>query len=250
MEHGIFPRAWPPNSSRFIYHGKKSVIIDDNNNDILTPSQHQFISFAENEGYLKEELMLAKDQIGKIQTDLADSRRREQELLVQIELLTNARAATPNRHRTLTFSQKSPQIRNISSHASPVAEAPMQPTEYGIFFEAHDLDDKHLTSAVAPPATPSQNRHHTPLIQKSPVLSHLRHKTFSPAPTASATTEYGTFIETHGLDDIFPAIDIVRCKVAMYLWRDELLNAGVPMDLLTQLMEVMYSNSSSFSPFV
>ena len=246
-EHGIFPRAWPPNSSRFNYYGKKSVIIDDNDNDndILTPSQHQFISFLENEGYLKQELMLAKDRIGKIQTDLADSRRREQDLLVQIEHLTNARAATPNRHRTLTFSQKSQQVQNVSSRASPVAEVPTQPTEYGMFFEAHDLDDKHLTNAVAPPATPSRRRTPT-FIQKSPVHSHLRHKTFSPAPTASATMEYGTFIDTHGLDDIFPAIDIIRRKVAMYLWRDKLLNAGVPEELLTELMEVM----CSFSPFV
>ena len=40
--------------------------------------------------------MSAKGRIGDLERDLADSRRREQELLVQIEHLTNAGAATPN----------------------------------------------------------------------------------------------------------------------------------------------------------
>lgn len=242
LQHGIIPKAWPPNSSCFVYHGKKpATIIDNNNNDIITPSQNQLLSWVESEGFLKAELMLAKGRIGDLETDLADSRRREQELLVQIEHLTNAGAATPNRHRTLPVSQKSPQV----------------PTEYGTFFEDRNLDDrfqiKHPTNAVAPPATlrtPNSGCHRSPAFSQKSPLSPLRHKTFSPAPTA--TTEYGSFIEIHNLDDMFPAIDIVRRKVAMYLWRDELLNAGVPEDLLPQLMAVMssHSNPSSSSPFV
>jgi hypothetical protein len=267
-EHGIFPKAWPPDSSCFIYHGRKPDInIDDDDNDIMTPSQHELLTYAEKEGYLKAELMLAKGRIGDLETDLADSRRREQELLVQVEHLTNAGTApatyslphTPNRHRTLAFSQKSPQRLSVSSHASPVAQVP---TEYGMsIHEAHDLDDmfqiKHLTNPT--PATPrnlphTSNCHRNPAYsQKSPQIhSPLRHKTYYTALTASATTEFGTFIEIHNLDDIFPAIDLVRRKVAMYLWRDELLSAGVPEDLLLQLMAVMSShpNPSSSSPFV
>ena len=162
--------------------------------------------------------MIANRRIGNLETDLADSHQREQALLIQIEHLTNAGAATPNR-----------------------------------------LDDmfqnKHLTNAAARPATPrTPNCHQSPVFtQKSPqVHSPLCHKTFSPTPTV--TTEYGTFIEIHDLDDIFPAIDLVRRKVAMYLWQDELLNAGVQEELLPQLMAIMSSHStgnpSSSSPFV
>jgi hypothetical protein len=258
-QHGILPKAWPPNSSCFIYHGKKPVIIIDNdNNNCIIPSQHQLLSCVENEGFLKAELMLAKDRIGDLETDLEDTRRREQDLLVQIEHLTNARAATPNRHRTSAFSQKSPQkspqVLNVSSHTSPVAQVP---TEYGTFIEAQrSFDDtgmfqiKHLTNAGAT----SRNLPHTPNRYRTPAFSQvhspLHHKIYSPAPTA--TTEYGTFIEIHNLDDIFPAIDLVRRKVAMYLWQDELRNTGVPEDLLPQLMAVMssHSNPSSSSPFV
>ena len=246
LQHGIFPKAWPPNSSCFIYHGKKlAAIVDDDNDNIITPSQNQQLSWAETEGVLRAELMIANRRIGNLETDLADSHQCEQALLVQIEHLTNAGAATPNRHRTLAVSQKSPQVQ--------------VPTDYGTYIEAHSLDDmfqnKHLTNAAARPATPrTPNCHRSPVFtQKSPqVHSPLCHKTFSPAPTV--TTEYGTFIEIHDLDDIFPAIDLVRRKVAMYLWQDELLNAGVQEELLPQLMAVMSSHStgnpSSSSPFV
>ena len=254
-QHGILPKAWPPNSSCFNYHGRKPVTItgEDDDHNIITPFQHELISCLEKEAFLKAELMLAKNRIEDLETDLAVSRQREQELLVQIAHLTTA---TPNLHRSLAFNQKSPQIQNIPPHASPVAQVP---TENGTFFEGHNLDDmfhvRHLTNAVATPATPhTPNRHRTPAFsQKSPqVHSPLCHKTFSLAPTArtfspapTATTELGTFIESHNLDDIFPAIDLVRRKVAMYLWQDELLNAGVPENLLPQLMAVMSSPSSS-----
>jgi hypothetical protein len=261
-EHGIFPKAWPPGSSCFIYHGMKPDFnIEDDDNDVMTPSQHELLTYAEKEGYLKAELTSAKGRIGDLEIDLADSHRRIQELLVQVEHLTNAGTTpatcslphTPNRHRTLAFSQKSPQVLNVSSHASPVAQ---MPTEYGMFIhEAHDLDDmfqiKHLTNPT--PATPRNLPHASAYSQKSPQIhSPLRHKTYSTTLTASATTEYGTFIEMHNLDDAFPAIDLVRRKVAMYLWQDELLSAGVPEDLLLQLMAIMssYPNPSSSSPFV
>ena len=235
-QHGIFPRAWPPNSSCFIYHGRKPAIIsdDDNDNDLITPHQH--LSCVENEGSLKAELMWAKGRIVDLESGLNDSCRREQELLEQIGHLT---AATPNRHRSVAFNQKSP-------HTSPVpAELS---TEYGMFIEGPNLDDKfQIRHPVPRPGTPrTPNRHRTlapAFSQQSPqVHSPLRHKTFSPAPTA--TTEYGSFIELYNLDDMFPVIDIICRKVTMYLWHDELLNAGMPEDLLPQLKAVMSSNSN------
>ena len=171
--------------------------------------------------------MLAKGRIVDLEMGLKDSSRREQELLIQIEHLT---AATPNRHPN-------------RSHTSPVAELP---TKYGTFIEGRNLDDRlQIRHPVPRPGTPrTPNRHRTPAFsQQSPQVHFpLRHKTFSPAPTA--TTEYGSFIEFHNLDDMFPAIDIIRRKVTMYLWHEELLNAGVPEDLLPQLMAVMSSNSN------
>ena len=252
-QHGILPKASPSNSSCFIYHGKRVIPID---NDFLTPSQLQLLTCAENEGYLKAELTLAKGRIRDLETDLADSRQREQELLLQIELLTNAGSAsatynlphTPNRHRTLGFSQKSPQIHSPLRHKT-YSTAPTVTTDYGTLVEAHTT-----------PTPSPHNLSHTPSCHRTPgfspklpqVLSPLRHKTYSTAPTASATTEYGTFIETHNLDDIFPAIDLVHRKVDMYLWQEELRNSGVPEDLLPQLMALMssYSNPLSSSPFV
>ena len=52
---------------------------------------------------------------------------------------------------------------------------------------------------------------------------------------------YATFIDENGLTELYPAIDIVRRRVVMFNWKDELLNLGIDEDLVADLMSAMNS---------
>ena len=122
--------------------------------------------------------MLAKGRIRDLETDLADSRQCEQELLLQIELITNSGSAsatynlphTPNRHRTLGFSQKSPQIHSPLHHKT-YSTAPTVTTDYGMLVEAHTT-----------PTPSPHNLSHTPSCHRTPGFSPKLPQVLSPKP--------------------------------------------------------------------
>ena len=89
----------------------------------------------------------------------------------------------------------------------------------------------------------------TPSCYKSSTSSQVR----SPvtAITPSPENLYATFINTNGLTEFLPAINLVRRRVVMFNWKEELLNLGITQDLVADLMTAMntYSDSERSFPF-
>lgn len=95
-------------------------------------------------------------------------------------------------------------------------------------------------SVVSPKRTPSRNKS-GPSSSLSPggagscqVQSPVR---------AFPENHYAGFIDANGLAEIYPAIDLVRRRVVMFNWKDELLNLGIAQDLVADLMSAMNSYS-------
>lgn len=71
----------------------------------------------------------------------------------------------------------------------------------------------------------------------------------------SSENHYAAFIDANGLTEFYPGIDLVRRRVVMFNWKDELLNLGIAQDLVADLMSAMniYSETErsfpSESPF-
>jgi len=66
---------------------------------------------------------------------------------------------------------------------------------------------------------------------------------------AGAENQYVDFIDANGLTEFHPAIDLVRRRVVMFYWKDELLNLGIDQDLVADLMSVMNSYSETERAF-
>ena len=62
---------------------------------------------------------------------------------------------------------------------------------------------------------------------------------------ASPENGFFPFIDANGLTEFFPAIDLVRRRVVMFNWKDELLNLGIAQDLVADLMSAMNSYSET-----
>jgi hypothetical protein len=68
----------------------------------------------------------------------------------------------------------------------------------------------------------------------------------SQAPvTAIPENHYAAFIDENGLTEFYPSIDLVRRRVVMFNWKDELLNLGIDEDLVADLMSAMNSYSET-----
>ena len=61
--------------------------------------------------------------------------------------------------------------------------------------------------------------------------------------------QYAAFIHANCLTEFHPAIDLVRRRVVMFNWKDELLNLGIAQDLVAGLMSLMNSYSDSEHAF-
>jgi len=61
----------------------------------------------------------------------------------------------------------------------------------------------------------------------------------------SSENHYAAFIDANGLTEFYPAIDLVRCRVVMFNWKDELLNLSIEQDLVADLLSAMNSYSES-----
>ena len=66
---------------------------------------------------------------------------------------------------------------------------------------------------------------------------------------AGPENQYAAFIHTNGLTEFLPAIDLVRRRVVMFYWKDELLNLGITSDLVADLMSAMNSYSETERAF-
>ena len=61
---------------------------------------------------------------------------------------------------------------------------------------------------------------------------------------------YAAFIDANGLREYYPAIDLVRRRVVMYNWKEELLILGIAQDLVADLLSAMNSYSQNERSFL
>lgn len=226
------PNASPPGSSVFTYHGERKphvVVVSDDEDFNIATSQYQPINYSARETALKYELNSVRQTLQDVENALADSRRRENELLAEIGRLSgspasNSRSMTPLAAHT---TPRTPDRSNVTHRVKP-SQAPLSPV-------------KSLSVAATKPS------HHGSFYPPTPQgrENYSQIPSFLPSPMKpDLGSDYGRFIQDNGLAEIFFTIDLIRNKVPMFLWRDELMKAGISDTILNELMSSMSSHSS------
>ena len=133
-----------------------------------------------------------------------------------------------------------------SSHSRPTPANPRTPKR-----TLSSQSSMTLTpdSFISPTRTPS---HHTSgpsnLLSFCGAESSQARSPVTPT-IAGPENQYASFIHANGLTDFHPAIDLVRRRVVMFNWKDELLNLGIAQDLVADLMSAMNSYSQTERTF-
>lgn len=249
-QQGTQPPAVPPNSSTFVYHGRPSILIVDSDSDddfaVLT-SRNRLSTAVEVESLLKKELDTVKANLRRCQEALAESRQHEQDLLAQVDRLTNASGSTSLPAFTMS----------VTSHSVPQTPDRVSPHR--------NLRSPNIWispfSSFSPVATPSRHAGASSFPAFSCGADHVKvlpniHTSPSPVKPSSENS-YKNFIHVNDLDDAFAHIDLICRTVAPYMWRDELGSISINGDKVTDLMAVMaaysleiesYSGTSTSSP--
>lgn len=220
------PVATPSGSSIFTYHGRTPrvpiVIVDDDDEDVASTSyQHE----------LQDELTRTRQSLLEVQKSLADSRRRENELLAEIERLICASTVPLIRPTTPFVARPTPRTPDRSKALGQHMKSPLAPFTPGV---SVSVTPNKSSRGVGNPASPSGREY------SSGGLS-ARSKTGSPAKATDLSSHYNTFIKANRLEGKFFEIETVRSNVVMYLWRVELLKAGITEDIVDNLMSLMSS---------
>lgn len=235
-QQSFHPPADPATSSNFIYHGRPPVVViddydDEDNSLIFTASQIQLRS--ENESLLKAELETAKEDLKQTQDALAESQRREQDLLAQIDHLTNGSASLPSIPTSIASQTvpRTPEHVNVNRGRHPrsqnARDSPLQ------FFSPVASPSRRVGGSSFPALSCGADR--VPVMLN--VLTSPRPVTLSPG------TMYSDFVHANGLDDVFSHIDVIRRNVAPFLWKDELEKIPIDGDKVIPLMAVMATHS-------
>jgi hypothetical protein len=152
------------------------------------------------------------------------------------------------------------QVDSDDDDNEPQSTAHSHQREQPLSHISNSSSPQPITPAI--PRTPQKTRtpksffspSGTPCYKSGPSISQARlpvTATIRPSPE----NNYAAFIDANGLTELFPAIDLVRRRVVMFNWKDELLNLGISQDLVSDLMTAMntYSDTersfTSESPF-
>ena len=126
---------------------------------------------------------------------------------------------------------------NSSPHPRPITPATSERT----------LSSQSLTpnSFISPTRTPSHHKSGPSNLLSFRIGGAESSQVPLPVtPTrVGAENQYAAFIHANYLSEFHPAIDLVRRKVVMFNWKDELLNLGIAQDLVADLMSAMNSYS-------
>ena len=127
-----------------------------------------------------------------------------------------------------------------SSSSQPCPITPGNPHTTGNPRTPQNTQSKTQTpkNFISPLGTP-------PRYKSGPTLSQARLPVTGSAVRPSPENYYAAFIESNGLTELFPAINLVRRRVVMLNWKEELLNLGISQDLVADLMTVMNSYSDT-----
>ncbi|PPQ92920.1 hypothetical protein CVT25_000627 [Psilocybe cyanescens] len=239
-QQGVQPNASPPGSSVFTYHGHRNsqvVVIDSDDDDSVIPSQHQRINHLAKEAFLKDELQTVRQSLQKVEQALAASHCRENELLAKIDRLANTSAI------------HSQSTTHLVSHSTPCMP------DHSRLTPGHRVKSRQAPSSpsvsISAAATTDPLRHNGRLLSSVPPcgrdnVSQMPDVHFSHTEL-DLHSPYGKFIANNGLEGKFFVIELIRTNIQMFLWRDQLLKAGIMQDILNELMSLMSSDFSDRS---
>ncbi|PPQ97887.1 hypothetical protein CVT26_013061 [Gymnopilus dilepis] len=184
-------------------------------------------------------MIALKQRIEQLETSLADSHRREQELLREVHRLSGSPGSrsipqpptpsTPGRRCDVNVHMQSPIRQNTGSPT--ISDSPYE--------SLHSL--RQLRARTAP----SQNRRGSDI--PSPSTSSGVPATADFVQTQGSAKIYA-FLGVHGLDRHAATVDAIREVIPEDKWQERLLLAGIPAELLEQLLSLM--SSASLAPGV
>jgi hypothetical protein len=213
------PIASPPGSSVFCFYGNlkqnQTIVVDSDSDD----DKPHFMT--ENTA-LRTQLMQVHQSIKRAEDVWANYNRREQPLAHSSNSSGSSSQPPPMTPANL-------QVRTVQIPHNP---------------ERTLLSHSSSQSSKTPKRTPSR---HSISLSACGAGSRLP---VTPKRT-SPENQYTAFVDENDLTDFLPAIDLVRRRVVMFNWKDELLNLGIEQDLVADLMSAMNSYSETeclFSP--
>ncbi|PPQ82419.1 hypothetical protein CVT26_013269 [Gymnopilus dilepis] len=198
----------------------------------ITALQQQSSSTRRPEAQVNAELLDLRKRLEEAETALADSRRRELELLRDLSKLSGPRHTiqstpqtphTPERRKDANVNMVSPRALDFRS---PMSSSPL--------FEGRGGFRDPWAQVTATPSKRGSNLANVLPTTGAPGIP-------GPGP-ASESLELHSYLLNHGLRRYATTVDIIGRFVPEKDWRDRLLSAGIPTDVLEQLMELMTSN--------
>jgi hypothetical protein len=126
------------------------------------------------------------------------------------------------------------------SHGSSSQSCPTPAIPRTIPRTPERTQSRNPKNLISPAGTPSRYQSGTSIFQARSPVTAIR---------ASPENHYAAFIDANGLTELLPSIDLVRRRVVMFNWKDELLNLGITQDLVADLMTAMNSYSDSERSF-
>lgn len=256
------PDAIPYKSSTFVYHGRpltlshNVTLIDEYEEEELTPSMLEMINLIEQQDLYKSQLDTVQAVLSATEQALSESLAREEDLKRQLENATTISSTTVDgadsninvsRHRTGSASchgSPAPHValhtaspaRRSAHHTPPISRIALPPTLHDHFNQISPSTTSPRPNAFT---SPSQR---TPIVCRlfaSPVV----HSEGPGEPEVSIVTQevvrFEDFLENHDIAHLSGTLDVIRRNLPFSLWPGELENAGVPSTLIDRLINSM-----------
>jgi hypothetical protein len=249
------PNAIPRKSSTFVYHGRPvispsphdTVIVDEYEEEELTPSMLEMINMIEERDSYKSQLDTVQAALSATEQALSESLAREEDLNHQLENATvimstsmdgadsnvnvgRGRAGSASRHGSPTphtaHHTASP-ARRIAHHTLPVSSP----------LALRDRFDRFSPT----PASPRYNAFASPS-RRNPIARRLfANPSEGPGePEVSTTTReivsLTDFLEDHDIAHLSSTLDVIRRNLPISLWPAELVQVGVSSTLIDRLI--------------
>jgi hypothetical protein len=212
------PIASPPGSSVFTYYGKHQAAVADPDSD--DDDEPQSTGFKIENTALRTQLDQVHQSFKWAEDVFTNSHRREQPLAH----ISNGSSSQP---------------RPITPANTPSRTIPRTPER------TLSSQSSKTNNFFSPMGTPSRHKS-GPSNLLSPCGAGSSQARLSVTPIrAFPENQYTAFIDANGLIELHPAIDLVRRRVLMFNWKDELLNLGITQDLVADLMSAMNSYSET-----
>ncbi|KDR78505.1 hypothetical protein GALMADRAFT_208999 [Galerina marginata CBS 339.88] len=235
-QHDTLPSAVPPGSSTFVYHGKPVEPIASNHGKPVEPIDSNHGKPVE-PTHSRDSNSLPVRKVTVIDSDSEDdddepsgsNRQLQSELSATQNLLLQADElllGSNRRERDLLAQLARTRAVQVAFATASGPRTPISPSPRS------GLSRASPSPAIQPPPSIIPRGTSTPSVSRF-------HAVDNPRTPNNASNGYGNFVQSNDLDELFPAIDLIRRTIRVYQWHAELLNIGVPVSLLEELMEHM-----------